>query len=474
MKRLVTTALGCILLTAVARADVVVLKDGRQIEGTVIEQTDQRVVIQTRFGINEFSAAEVERVDRKATPQEEFKSRRASAEGDAKALYELYLWAQGNGLKGEAKRVLRDVIEIDPDHENARKLLGYVRHDGEWMTAKEKASREAAAEQKAKEGQGFVRYRGEWITPEEKEKRENEAKGLIEVDGEWVNKKEYERRKAEGEQAEERRQKLAEGLYEVNGKWVPKAEAEAYYADLNNPYRAEGDHVYLYTNHGIDFGDRMLVGAEAAWRAAQDLLGADPGDQKLHVFVVRSLDDYNQLGNIYNADEQSSNFYTFSTPWLPENDQGIDMASVTQFNQADSLTELYVRHAVAEQFVRRLFGADAAEPAPRWFGDAVAAYVSRYHTPELYTWSRERLLSLGGVLKLKSYFGSYQPFEQYILGGGALVAWIRSSDAPEEVKTAWNAAVAAVKEGKRVQKAFRDLEKVMTEHEDAFRDFAKL
>lgn len=476
MKRHLTCFFCCLLLCAPAWSDVVHLKDGRKVEGTVVEQTDQKVVVQTKFGVNEFKASDVARVEKKATPEEEFKARREAADGDAAKLYELYLWAKAQGLKSEPSRVLRDVIKVDPEHENARKLLGYEKYEGEWLTEKELEKRKAEAERKDKEAKGLVLYKGEWIEPAEKEKRENEAKGLTLIDGEWVNKKDIERKQKEAERSRLRAENLAKGLYEVEGKWVPKSEAEAYYADLNNPYVAEGEHIQLHTNNGIDFGDKMLIEAEAAYRRTREFFGMEPNlnGGKFHVFVTRNLEDYNRLGNNFNADEQSSNFYVFASPWLGDNEQGIDLVTVTQFNTSNDLTAVYVAHATAEQFVRRLIGPTAADPAPRWFIDGVSAYISRFQNTNYYGWSRNRLIETGGVLKLKTHFGSYLPHEQQILGGGILVAWLKSDRCPEEVQKELADCVVAVTEGKKVQKAFRSLEKLLLKNEDAFRDFAEL
>ena len=476
MKTMMIAILGGLVLASSAAADVVHLKDGRKVEGTVVEQTDQKVVVQTKFGVNEFKASEVDRVEEKSTPKEEFKTRQAAAAGDAGALYKLYVWAKGQGLQSDAKRALRDVVKVDPDHENARKLLGYVRFGDRWVSEKEKAKLEADAVRKEMEANGLILHKGEWITPDEKEKRVNEAKGLSLVDGEWVDRRAADKAAKAAEMEAARAEKRAQGLFEVNGEWKSKADAEAFYADLNNPYRADGDHVYLYTNNGIDFGDKMLVAAEAGYRATKAFFGKEPDleGKKLHVFVTKNTEDYNAIGNNFGGDEQSSNFYAFATQWLPENEQGFDLLTVTQFNQADSLTETYVRHAVAEQYVRRLIGAQSADPAPRWFIDGVSAYISRFASPKLYTWSRDRLLQVGGVMKLKTHFRSYQPNEQYILGGGALVSWLKSGNAPEAVAKAFNDAVVAVNDGRKVSKAFRTFEKALTKAEDDFRDHAEM
>lgn len=467
---------GACLLIGPASADVVKLKDGRSFEGTIVEQDDQKVIIKTKFGLNELKRAEVESVEIKATPEQEFRDRRKTSKGDAKALFELYEWAKINGLKSQSKQALRDVIKADPEHGDARRLLGYVQFKDRWVSKREAEKLEAAEERKAKLAQGLVEYKGEWMSPEDKEVAEMTDKGFEKIEGEWVNVREKKRKQAEAKLRAEIAEHKAKGEFPVNGKWLPKAEAEAYYADLNNPYKTEGQKVRVYTNNGIDFGEKMLVAADATYRKCQSFFGKEPEleDAFMHVYVVANTEDFNRLGNGWNADEQSSNFYTFFTPWLPENEHGVDMATVTQYSQADSLTEIYVVHATAEQYLQRMMGQNAVDPAPRWFVNGVAAYVSRFQNPKYFGWSRDRLLSLGGMLKLKTFFGGYQPHENYILGGGLLVSFLKSPDCPEELQKLFNETVIAFNEGKKVQKAFRKLEKEMIKQEDAFREFAGL
>ncbi|MFH0945142.1 MAG: hypothetical protein V2A76_08090 [Planctomycetota bacterium] len=468
--------LACLLPCLIASADVVKLKDGRSFEGTVVEQNDQKVVIKTKFGLNELARSEVESVEIKATPAQEFRDRREKAEGDAKALFDLYAWAMTNGLKTQAKQALRDVVKLDENHAEARQLLGYVLHEGKWVSEREKERLDSQAERTAMEAKGLVEYKGKWMTPEEKETAEMTAKGFVKVDGEWVNER---ARKAKEEAAAFRKQieeHKAKGEFFVAGKWVPKKAAEAFYADLQSPYLSEAKNVRLYTNNGIDFGDKMLVTAEAAFRKSEEFFGKaiNTEDQKMNVYVVTNTEDYNRLGNEWNADEQSSNFYAFATPWLGENDRGLDLVTVTQYALAESLTDIYVQHASAEQFVLRMIGQNATDIPPRWFSGAVACYLSRFQAPKLFSWSRDKLIATGGVLKLKSFFSGYLPDENHILSGGIIVAFLKSPDCPKELKEEFESVLEAVKEGDKVQKAFRGLEKSLIKYEDAFREFADL
>src|SRR5690606_31241832 len=224
MRTLSITLLSGLLLASSAAADVVHLKDGRKIEGTIVERTDTKVIVQTKFGPTELKASDVDRIEEKSTPKEEFKQRLDEAEGDAEKLFQVYIWAKGRNLDADAKRALREVVKIDPEHENARKLLGYVRYEDRWVSESEHERLTAEAQRQEMEAKGLVLHQGKWVTKEEKERQVNEAKGLVEIDGKWVDKREYERVKKDAEQARERAEKSAQGLFEVNGKWVTKQE----------------------------------------------------------------------------------------------------------------------------------------------------------------------------------------------------------------------------------------------------------
>ncbi len=270
---------------------------------------------------------------------------------------------------------------------------------------------------------------------------------------------------------------LADGGFRVGEEELSAEEAERRFRELDSPYHTRGPHVTLYTTNGVAFGERMLVTAEAAYRRAHQLFGKAPSDG-LHVYVTRDTEQYNVLGGRLGGDEKSSAFYAFSTPWLGgegewmegEKEFPFDLLAVTQFSQAESLTDVYVTHATVEQFVRRLIGPDAADPAPRWFVDGVACYLGRWQKSNLAPWSRDRLLSLGGAPTLKSFLRQYTPTEANVLVAGALVRFLKGDDCPEPTREAFAAAILAVNDGRKVSKSFRRLEKELAAGDDAFVD----
>ncbi|MBI1850025.1 MAG: CAP domain-containing protein [Planctomycetes bacterium] len=61
-------------------------------------------------------------------------------DGDAAAYFSLAQWCRTHKLDDESKAELQKVIEIDPEHEAARRQLGFTKVDGAWVTREEKAA----------------------------------------------------------------------------------------------------------------------------------------------------------------------------------------------------------------------------------------------------------------------------------------------------------------------------------------------
>ena len=70
----------------------------------------------------------------------------------------------------------RRVIELDPNHAEARRTLGYSQVDGQWVTYDEVMIK-----------RGYVRHNGKWMLPQEIEIAENKQK-LEAAQQEWFQK----------------------------------------------------------------------------------------------------------------------------------------------------------------------------------------------------------------------------------------------------------------------------------------------
>jgi hypothetical protein len=153
----------CLLLLAVihtAVADEVVLKNGSKLEGTVTE-AGNKVIVDVGSGTITIDRSEVLSINRPDDLNREYDRRMQSVSpDDADGHYQVYLWTKKQeGLKSRSDRLLRKIIEIDPNHEPSRRALGYVNHKGAWLTQDE-----------LKGALGLVRYNGGWVTAETAEK----------------------------------------------------------------------------------------------------------------------------------------------------------------------------------------------------------------------------------------------------------------------------------------------------------------
>jgi HEAT repeat protein len=142
-----------------ALADRVHLRNGQVLEGELSEDGDE-YVLRMRSGIEtRLARADVLEVERAATPQQTLAARRAGlSQDDLEGHRRLARWCDAQGLDREAEELRRAMLGIAPDDVETRRLLGFVLHEGAWLTRPEYM-----------EGLGLVQ--GDdgrtWITPEE-------------------------------------------------------------------------------------------------------------------------------------------------------------------------------------------------------------------------------------------------------------------------------------------------------------------
>jgi hypothetical protein len=143
--------------------DVVKLKDGTKVEGELLSLTFRSV-----GGALSFKREDVAKLtfgDPLAAARKELAGRRATVDpDDAEALYKLAMWCRSKNLKAESEELAKACLDTDPDKKLAAKahiILGHTLCDGRWMTRAEArkhraASREEAAEEAAEPEAGDV------------------------------------------------------------------------------------------------------------------------------------------------------------------------------------------------------------------------------------------------------------------------------------------------------------------------------
>ncbi|MHC4662029.1 MAG: hypothetical protein ACYS8W_10110 [Planctomycetota bacterium] len=132
---LVISTAAFICIAGASANDIVVLKSGRTMTGTVISETEEEVTIRQSGGVIVIPRDKISEVIRAPTADEYFK-RRVAIENpnDANEHLELARWCKEAGFEHLAKIEYRTVLRLDPDSSEAREELGYVRYGGRWVS----------------------------------------------------------------------------------------------------------------------------------------------------------------------------------------------------------------------------------------------------------------------------------------------------------------------------------------------------
>jgi hypothetical protein len=176
-------------------ADDVHLDNGEVIEGKVT-RTGDKVVIELESGRISLSADSVKRVEKRESGIEHFeKSYEALRNEDVAKRMQLADYCRDHGMRDRERQLLSEVIAREPNHEQARQRLGFVKGaNGAWLTYGENMR-----------ARGNVLRDGQWLTPEqaqEHDRLEVAARTRVTADAEAESRKlEVERQKLELERA---------------------------------------------------------------------------------------------------------------------------------------------------------------------------------------------------------------------------------------------------------------------------------
>jgi predicted esterase len=120
-------------------ADTVYLDGGGKLQGDIVKETEDTIVLRTYNGIEaEISRDSVLKIVRGKSPFQQAMEEVEAQLGklspkDAQGHYKLALYCRQWSLKKKAKEFFEKVIAIDQDHAGARKNLGYEKVEGKWV-----------------------------------------------------------------------------------------------------------------------------------------------------------------------------------------------------------------------------------------------------------------------------------------------------------------------------------------------------
>ena len=140
-------------------ADVIYLKGAGRLEGRIIEQTDESIVVDIGAGTMTVSRDRVERIEEGRSALDDYRDQEAALDpGDSEGWLELANWASDHALGTQARQAYQQVLKTDPENPEANQALGRVQLDGRWVSAEE-----------SYRARGYVQFEGQWMTPAEQQ-----------------------------------------------------------------------------------------------------------------------------------------------------------------------------------------------------------------------------------------------------------------------------------------------------------------
>ncbi len=179
--RAVLTLFIGVTATVAVHGDVIRLQSGAELHGKIVK--NDATVAPDTIAVELLSGARVTLPVDQVTLQvarpvtvEEYELRARQVPDKVEARWELADWCKQKGLNAQRETQLLRVIELDPDHERARAVLGHVWKDGVWVDWDEYMS-----------ARGYVKHRGKYITQQELELLEKTSEEL-KREQEWFPK----------------------------------------------------------------------------------------------------------------------------------------------------------------------------------------------------------------------------------------------------------------------------------------------
>lgn len=142
------------MISSTVHGDIFLLVGGGQIEGDLVnlDETPRRsYVVKTIGGTITVPSRQVKKVLSKSSNRQRYDSLRLRMPDTADGHWKMSEWCREHHLADLRQLHLNQVIRHEPDHETARRGLGFTRIDGNWVRTKE-----------WNEKRGYVNRNGSW------------------------------------------------------------------------------------------------------------------------------------------------------------------------------------------------------------------------------------------------------------------------------------------------------------------------
>jgi len=153
------------VIAGICFGDVIILKtkdpktnQQKTVEGKILEEDKEKVTLETYPGTTMvILKRDIVQINKGKPPWEVYEEQKAKIKDTAAEHCKLGKWCQQHGLKNEAKQEWEKTIELDPDHSEARKLLGYIKDGTKEGKANWRLEKEVMIEK------GMVPFEGKWV-----------------------------------------------------------------------------------------------------------------------------------------------------------------------------------------------------------------------------------------------------------------------------------------------------------------------
>jgi hypothetical protein len=207
-----------------AGADVIVLENGGRLEGTLLDAKKTprgKYIVETAGGRVTLEKSQVKEIIGQTASQEEYEKVRRQYPDTPDGQMALALWCRDHRLPRQRESLLRHVLELDPNHAEAHRLLKHFWVGGQWKSR-----------QQYFEDQGYIQYLGKWMTPQEMELKEAARKTEL-AEKEWKRKLKTWRGWLEGPKAQE----AIDQFDRISDPFATRALADALASDKDEGYR---------------------------------------------------------------------------------------------------------------------------------------------------------------------------------------------------------------------------------------------
>lgn len=452
-----------------------------------------------------------------------FEERFEAAGEDVEDLWSLYLWCDAGGRTREGKVVLRKIVEVDPNHNEANTALGHVEYRGRWFRNQRKLDQFKKKQEEAEAMErGLVLFKDEWVSKHDlpflkrglvrgpdggwvtKEERGLLEKGWVRQDLQWIEPTEAD--------------KIDQGLWKCGDQWLPLEKADRYHSRIGQWWKFTSSRFVIYSTlnreQAIAAGDEIDLTYDDLVRAYGHAPEATPT-----VIILRNQTQYTRLAKTGRDGDRTDGLGVSTIHHAYLADEGFDVEAKsfwgagvafwdTNSESGNSFGRLAARHAAGQAFAQAIDPSPkAVEKAakkpqrgmdlgafydeklvPTWYRYGAAAYVERYFVDSLVAsdgdphwakaWSVENLRKRGGLMPLSMFFGrkldttDEQAAARWINQCGLIMAFILDGGV-EPVQKAHQQLTAAIKKRKRTDKLQIALETVLQEHESELKSFMR-